>query len=497
MSTAEKGFFKKYSAVHGRKSSNYIQLFDAIDRQKTFDEGKLIQKFEGSSIAKHFSVSKNYLYNALLASLEEFHKGSTPYDQIVHNLLRIELLINRDLINAGELLLNQTKKLILKHRLFEFSITMTRLELYLMRQKEDLKGIQKRIDGIMERWQNDQEKANIQLQFRYRSSQLLWLLRMGRSSEHDPIATLIKEDPIYQIPDEELGYDETMRKYNTLAMIASMENDELTSFQYAEKLLDFSESYPEYIRTRPYNHMIRYQNLLSKCLRLRKFKLIPEIVRNMKAFPERYKVKTKDTIDKMIFVRSNGMEFGYLFECGLDDPLVHNVQSLEEGLSNPIYRVEPIWRLALSFSLGCYYLGYAKNPEVCLDWVDAALHDQESRLDRRYLFCARILFLFAHLALDNLLFIQSRLPETIQFMNKHQIQAAPAQHLVQLFKDLCKPLHQTERHALLIEALTYYLAHRGQFDLFSGYRTLMQTILMYFHEAAIRPHLSTTDHSVS
>ncbi|MEO1436188.1 MAG: hypothetical protein AAFV80_11680, partial [Bacteroidota bacterium] len=135
MTTAEKGFFKKYSAIHGRKSSNYIQLFDAIDRQKTYDEAKLIQKFEGSSFAKHFSVSKNYLYNALLASLEEFHKGNTPYDQIVHNFLRIELLTNRDLIEAAEQLLNQTKKLIEKNRLYEFTVTMTRLELYLLRQK--------------------------------------------------------------------------------------------------------------------------------------------------------------------------------------------------------------------------------------------------------------------------------------------------------------------------------------------------------------------------
>ncbi|MEM6724703.1 MAG: hypothetical protein AAF598_11730, partial [Bacteroidota bacterium] len=287
----------------------------------------------------------------------------------------------------------------------------------------------------------------------------------------------------------ELGYDETILKYNALAMVASLQDDELTPYLYAEKLLAYSEAHPEYIRSRPYNHMIRYQNLINRCIRMRKYEHLPEILVNLKAFPDRYKVKTKDTIQRMIFIRAHALEFAYLFECGLKPQLHENVALLKEGLANPIYRVEPIWKLAIAFSLGCYYLAYQRQPEICLDWMDEALFDEGSRLDRRYLLCARILFLFSHLALDNLLFLTPRLSETTQYMNKHQIHSIFTDQLIQLLKRLTKPLHVSEKTILWEETLTIYLDNRGKFELFSGYRTLMQAILMYFHESATRPHI--------
>ncbi|MEO1437889.1 MAG: hypothetical protein AAFV80_20275, partial [Bacteroidota bacterium] len=93
------------------------------------------------------------------------------------------------------------------------------------------------------------------------------------------------------------------------------------------------------------------------------------------------------------------------------------------------------------------------------------------------------------------LFAQSRLAETLQFINKHKIQVPILGHLVQLFKDLAKPLHQSERTSLLDQSLQYYLDHRGQIDLFSGYRMVLQSILMYFHLAAIQPYIQIPDSS--
>ena len=62
MSKAEKRYFKLYSSRHtlGEKN-NYSILFDAIDKQEEYDEGKLMKKFKGEAFTNRFSISKRRL----------------------------------------------------------------------------------------------------------------------------------------------------------------------------------------------------------------------------------------------------------------------------------------------------------------------------------------------------------------------------------------------------------------------------------------------------
>lgn len=96
LSRNEKGYFKKYHKGYGGKDeTDLIRLFDAVEKLKKYDEGKVRQALAGSAVLKHLSVSKNQLYHSILESLRSFHKGSTPEVRI------------RDLIRDGELLMSK------------------------------------------------------------------------------------------------------------------------------------------------------------------------------------------------------------------------------------------------------------------------------------------------------------------------------------------------------------------------------------------------------
>ena len=74
LSRNEKGYFKKYVSRHTLKGeNNYVRLFDAIDRQKTYDEDKLLRK---ESYIRQLPLLKNYLYQMILESLENFYSKS-------------------------------------------------------------------------------------------------------------------------------------------------------------------------------------------------------------------------------------------------------------------------------------------------------------------------------------------------------------------------------------------------------------------------------------
>jgi|GEM_PF-3543803 len=98
LSRSEKGYFKKFSSVHGREDRIYIKLFDAIAMQKEYDEKKLLEKFKKEKFIKHFSESKKYLFESILKALSEYSKNSSAHYQIHALLDDAQVLIDRNIL---------------------------------------------------------------------------------------------------------------------------------------------------------------------------------------------------------------------------------------------------------------------------------------------------------------------------------------------------------------------------------------------------------------
>ena len=74
LSAPEKGYIKKHAMLHVIGSQNkYIKIFDAIDKQKVYDEKEIIRKFKGEPTLNNFAVAKNYLFKFILKSLESYN----------------------------------------------------------------------------------------------------------------------------------------------------------------------------------------------------------------------------------------------------------------------------------------------------------------------------------------------------------------------------------------------------------------------------------------
>jgi len=63
LTTEEKGYFKKFATRHTSKGNKYLQLFDAINKQKNFEEESLKKKYAG------YADMKVYLFEMILNSL--------------------------------------------------------------------------------------------------------------------------------------------------------------------------------------------------------------------------------------------------------------------------------------------------------------------------------------------------------------------------------------------------------------------------------------------
>ncbi|MCP4440809.1 MAG: hypothetical protein GY810_17955 [Aureispira sp.] len=112
MQKSEKIFFKKFAAIYRKEgASNYIQLFDAIDKQNVYDERKLLRKFKSTNISKYYSASKNYLYENILKSLKTFRQGKSTHSKVQQLKEDAQILVEKGLYEEAYKVVQKAKKI--------------------------------------------------------------------------------------------------------------------------------------------------------------------------------------------------------------------------------------------------------------------------------------------------------------------------------------------------------------------------------------------------
>lgn len=106
MSKAEKRHFKMYVARNSKTGSNYLRLFDAIDKQKTYNEEKL----EEAKYGKRLASTKLFLYELILKSLRQSNGSKLVNARLADMLTEAEVLFYKSLYKQSKKILLKAKK---------------------------------------------------------------------------------------------------------------------------------------------------------------------------------------------------------------------------------------------------------------------------------------------------------------------------------------------------------------------------------------------------
>ena len=123
LSRSEKTFFIKSIPQSTKKneSKDYVLLFYALDKMKSYDEGLLKQKLKNKAFVKHLAVTKNYLFNLIVKKLKSFYDESSVKDGLYEVLQEAEVLIKKALYAESYRVLQKAEKTAEKYEFFIFS----------------------------------------------------------------------------------------------------------------------------------------------------------------------------------------------------------------------------------------------------------------------------------------------------------------------------------------------------------------------------------------
>jgi hypothetical protein len=126
LNKSEKRYFKLN--FPGRESTNYLMLFDAMDKQESYNEQSIKEKFKNEKFIKQLTFTKNYLYNSIFNSLISFNRAASSETQLTEIVIKLRILFNKNLYPQYFKALKNFKQKAWEYEKFYILIEILRLQ---------------------------------------------------------------------------------------------------------------------------------------------------------------------------------------------------------------------------------------------------------------------------------------------------------------------------------------------------------------------------------
>ncbi len=396
LSKSEKRQFKLYvGRLEGSANSNFIALFNLIDKSSTYDELLILEK---TNIKKQqLSNSKAHLYKQLLVSLRLNPQHQNIRSQIREQLDYATILYNKGLYKQSLKILDKAKNTAIENEENNLAYEIVEMEKvvesqYITRSlnnRADLLSLQAKelsVRNVM-----TSKLSNLSLQL------YSWLLQNGyaKSSEDIEIVTKYFETHIPKYSISELGFKEKLFLYKTYLWFSLITQDFVSSYRYSQKWIDLFDEYPNMKEVNPVFYLKGYNYLLESLFMLKYTKKFKEVLTNFSLDIEKKNFLLNDNTEAMasVYYHQNKLNVNFL-DANFSEGIAYIPTVLKE-IKRYINKIDAHHIMVYYYKIGCMYFGVSDN-ENCILYLNKIISNKELAMREDLLCYARVLNLVAH-----------------------------------------------------------------------------------------------------
>lgn len=403
LNSSEKRFFKIYSSRHViGEQNNYIQLFDAIEKMKAYDEKKLMKKFEGEKLVNRFSVAKSYLYDLILRSMNQFHAKKNVNNELLELLRKVSFLFDKNLFEQANKHIRKAKKLALEYEILsiypeiikwekqvwdsQFYAGKKFNEIKILRTKE--KEVLEKLDNINEFW-----FLNTQLYYQYN------LQGIVRNAKDFKKVENVIHSPIMENEEHALSYQAEFLQNKIFSTYYFVLRDFGNCYKYISKLVDLMESRPQILDKKPMEYVQSVNNLLNMTAVMGKTDETEIQLQKLLNMMEDEKYLKSKNLQVKLF------ESFYYHTINLHRNRrdfiggLKHIKPIKEGFEKYGKKLNEVGRTMLSYHI--FQLCYgAKRHELALDWIDQILANPNPKVHQEIFMFSKLLKIILEYHLD-------------------------------------------------------------------------------------------------
>ncbi len=448
LTKSEKRYFKLTARSQKAKGgSNYLKLFEAIEKQQVYDEELIKKKFSGSAFIKHLPSEKNYLYTLIEKSLVKFHASSSDEIELDDHLHAAEIFFKKGLYLQSSKALEKALSLALESELYSKLFKISELQLQLIPQ------VALSAESMKEKYTRSLE--NVRLAFRMLENQARYnelhsdfyqLIRkegeLARSAAERLRLENIMLDPLLQ--DESHALTKSSRRlfYFIHATYHHVTGNPEKAYHFEEREVAQMESDKKMMTDSSLIYTARVSNMCETSLRMKNYSLCKKNLEKLRNAPAAYPLEKA-----RLFYRYYDFALRLQVMTGEFDKAVALVKPIESGFARYKENIHKSRQISLYYHFAYAYFGNG-DYKASLGWINRVL-EEKTDLRSDLLCYARLLNCIVHFELKNYLQLESAYKSTQYFFSKRKKLYQFEATFLKYFRKVCNaPGSKTEKNVL-------------------------------------------------
>ena len=415
---AEKRHFKLYiKRSSGKEELKIVRLFDALDKQKDYDEKALLKKM-GDVTKPQLANLKTHLYKQIMASLRLLKSADSMDLQLNEQFDYAHILYKKGLFMQSLRIIDRAKELARSNQKFNFLPQLIALE----KRIEGLhitRNIQNRADSLSA--EANEVSRHIDMVARLSNLALKmfsWFVQHGHArnpEDEKDIRQFMKESLPVDVW-EQTGFYERLYLYLSYTWYAFIRQDFLQYYRYTKKLVDLFDEQPLMKRAETSHYIKSLHYLLNAHFDLRNHREFEKTLKLFGKVAQTARVKDHDNFRIQAFIYTSQARINQHFMQGTFKEGLSLVPGIEKELAEYDLFLDSHRVLVLNYKFAMLYFG-SGDFNTCIDYLQLIINDTTNL--RYDLQCyARLVHLLAHFELGNDMLMEPLTKSVYRFMAK-------------------------------------------------------------------------------
>ncbi len=413
---SEKRNFKLFLKRHsGSEELKIVQLFDALDKMKEYDEVQLLQK--NKSLKKQqLSNTKALLYRQLLASLRLIRDEANIDIQLHEQMDYARILFNKGLYLQCLKVLDRMKEMARVNQ----QLTYLQQVLFFEKKIEAL-YITRSMRDRAQRLAEESEKVHEQLTLVNTLSSLSlllysWYIQHGHARDEKDVKSLSVFFDAQMPPNaaQATGFYERMYLYQSYAWYAFIRQDFLSYYRYTQKWVSLFDEFPSLLRIETAQYIKGMHNLMGAHFDLMNHEKLAECIKTFELFTRQKVVEQNENNRILAYQYLYTARINLYFLQGTFTKGLRMVPFLEKMLQEYGPYLDSHRVLVFYYKIASLYFGSGNN-EKAIDYLNRIIN-QKGDLRTDLQCYSRLLHMIAHYELGNFDLLEYLIKSVYRYM---------------------------------------------------------------------------------
>lgn len=419
LTKSEKRYFSTFAEQHVvGNQNNYYKLFKVIDNQLVYDENVVKIAMEKQGVTEHFTALKFQLTERILEALHGFYQKNSIAESIKRELHFCQILMDKNLMEAGEKRLEKVYKTIETYNFIEFLPEFFAVKRQIIAKQFykniDVQGLEDLYETMnltienLKNW-NEYEHLNAMIQKNHYQKVRSMDLNFEQFNENDFLKNKAKPTT----------FRSKMSQFNALATLNFMQGKTAEAYEFNQKFIALLEESEKMMALYGNRYVSALSNILIDSLVLGKYEALENDIQKLREITQNKTFQKQiPNLEMRVFRQTYLLEMNWAISTQQFSKGIQLISSIEEGLKK--YKKTIGEHNEITFYYLFAYCNFReKRFSDALTFINKIL-STKAKVVTEIIEFSHLLNVLTHFELKNYDLLTALIPTTRRFLRKNR-----------------------------------------------------------------------------